>query len=121
MPGIIFISGSRTGSCRRGDMVFFQRDSGQFVMHRILKVRKEGFYLVGDGQTQVEGPVRREQIFGLVFCVQRKGKKIRPGDFWWEFFAHVWLALLPVRPFLSGFYGKLSGAGKRGNKNSVSK
>ena len=106
---------------RRGDMVFFQRDSGQFVMHRILKVRKEGFYLVGDGQTQVEGPVRRDQIFGLVFCVQRKGKKIRPGDFWWEFFAHAWLALLPVRPFLSKFYGKLSGAGKRGNKNSVSK
>lgn len=106
---------------RRGDMVFFQRDSGQFVMHRILKVRKDGFYLVGDGQTQVEGPIRRDQIFGLVFCVQRKEKKIRPGDFWWEFFAHAWLDLLPIRPFLSKFYGKLSGAGKRGNKNSISK
>lgn len=106
---------------RRGDMVFFQRDSGQFVMHRILKVKKEGFYLVGDGQTQVEGPVRRDQIFGLVFCVKRKGKKIKPGDFWWEFFAHVWLVFLPVRPFLVKCYGKLAGAEQNENKNSISK
>lgn len=106
---------------RRGDMVFFQRDSGQFVMHRILKVKKDGFYIVGDGQTQVEGPVRSNQIFGLVFCVQRKGKKISPGDFWWEFFAHAWLDLLPLRPFLAKCYGILTGAGKRRQKNSVSK
>ena len=93
----------------------------EFVMHRILKVKKDGFYIVGDGQTQVEGPVRRDQIFGLVFCVQRKGKKIRPGDFWWEFFAHAWLDLLPLRPFLAKCYGILTGAGKRRQKNSVSK
>ena len=30
---------------RRGDMVFYERESGQFVMHRIYKLRKEGLYI----------------------------------------------------------------------------
>ena len=67
---------------KKGDIVFFQRDSGQYVMHRICRVKEDGYYLVGDGQTQVEGPIRRDQIFGLIYCVRRKGRKIQPGDFW---------------------------------------
>ena len=47
---------------RKGDVVFYQRDSGQYVMHRICRVRPEGYYLVGDAQTQIEGPLRRDQI-----------------------------------------------------------
>ena len=27
---------------KKGDIVFFQRDSGQYVVHRICKVKKEG-------------------------------------------------------------------------------
>ena len=29
---------------KKGDMVFYQRDSGQFVMHRICRVKKDGYY-----------------------------------------------------------------------------
>ena len=93
---------------KKGDIVFFQRDSGQYVMHRICQVKEDGYYLVGDGQTQVEGPIRRDQIFGLIYCVRRKGRKIQPGDFWWEFFAHVWIVFRPVRPVLMRLYGFLS-------------
>lgn len=92
---------------KRGDMVFFQRDGGQFVMHRIFRVAPEGYYIVGDNQTEVEGPVRREQIFGLVTRVQRKGKWMEPGDFWWNFFAGAWLTLRPLRPVLTKCYAAL--------------
>ena len=40
---------------RRGDMVFYQRETGQYVMHRIARVRAEGCYLVGDAQQLLEG------------------------------------------------------------------
>lgn len=89
----------------RGDMVFYQRDSGQFVMHRILKVKPEGFYIIGDAQTEIEGPVRRDQIFALITKVKRKDKWIEPGDFWWEFFARVWLRMIPVRRMVMSVYG----------------
>lgn len=71
---------------QKGDIVFFRRKSGQFVMHRIWKIRPEGYYIVGDAQTQIEGPVKREQIFALITKVRRKEKWLEPGDFWWKFY-----------------------------------
>ena len=89
---------------RRGDMVFYQRDNGQFVMHRILHVKPEGLYIIGDAQTEVEGPVRPEQVFALVTKVNRKGKWVGPGNFWWWFFSTVWLRLFPIRRLILKLY-----------------
>lgn len=89
----------------RGDMVFYQRDNGQFVMHRVRWVRPEGYYIIGDAQTQTEGPVRRDQIFAVITRVKRKGRWIVPGDFWWEFFARVWIRMIPLRRPMVKCYG----------------
>ena len=89
---------------RRGDMVFYQRDNGQYVMHRILHVRPEGLYIIGDAQTEVEGPVKPEQVFALVTKVNRKGKWVGPGNFWWWFFSTVWLRLFPIRRLILKLY-----------------
>ena len=88
----------------RGDMVFYQRETGQFVMHRILHVKPEGLYIVGDAQTEIEGPVNPSQVFAVVTKAQRKGKWIGPGDFWWWFFRTVWLRLVPVRKIILKLY-----------------
>lgn len=93
------------GPLRRGDMVFFRRENGKYVMHRICKVKPEGFYLAGDAQTVLEGPVSRRQIFARVTGAVRKGKPIDGRDFWWRFFAGIWPALRPVRPAILGIYG----------------
>lgn len=90
---------------RKGDMVFYQRKTGQFVMHRIWRVKKDGFYIVGDAQTEIEGPVERGQIFAIVTRVKRKGRWIEPRDFWWEFFEKVWINMIPVRRIVVWAYG----------------
>ena len=100
---------------RRGDMAFFQRPNGQYVMHRICKVTPEGCYLVGDAQTQIEGPVPQSRVFARINKVERKGKLISPGDFWWNFFAGPWLTLRSVRPLIVKAYGLLH----RGKKGKV--
>ena len=88
-------------------MVFYQRDNGQFVMHRIWKKKSDGYYMIGDAQTEIEGPLREDQIFALITKVQRKGKWIGPGDFWWKFFEHIWLCIIPLRRVLMFLYGKI--------------
>ncbi len=93
---------------RRGDMVFYQRLSGQFVMHRIYKVKHDAYYMVGDAQRRIEGPLQRQQIFALVTRVCRKGKTLVPGDFWWEFFEHVWIRIVPFRDWIGRVYAKLA-------------
>ncbi len=91
---------------RKGDMVFYQRDNGQFIMHRICKVCKDGTYdIIGDNHTVIEHGIRRDQIFALITAVKRKGKAIGPDDFWWKFFEKVWINIIPLRPFLRKLYG----------------
>lgn len=91
-----------------GDMVFYRRGNGKYIMHRICRIRPEGFYMIGDAQWEIEGPLQREQIFGLITAVERKGKLIQPGDFWWEFFAKVWLRIIPLRRLIQRIYQVLS-------------
>ncbi len=81
---------------KRGDMAFFCRVNGDYVMHRVLRAEEDGYFLVGDGQQEVEGPVPPGQVFAVVTKVCRKGRWIGPGDFWWDFFAGPWLRLLPL-------------------------
>ena len=90
-----------TAPPQRGDMVFFRRRNGQYIMHRVLRRMPDGNYaIIGDGQQQVESPIAPEQIFAVVTQVCRKGVRIGPESFWWRFFAGPWLTLLPLRPVL---------------------
>ena len=90
---------------QRGDMVFYQRDNGAYVMHRIHHIDKKGnLYIVGDAQTEIEGPIRQNQVFGIIHKAIRKGQLISKGDFWWDFFEKVWIRMVPLRPFIRKTY-----------------
>lgn len=93
---------------KKGDIAIFQRKNGQFILHRICRVTKDNqYFFVGDAQTQIEGPIARGQIFGQVTAVRRKEKWIKPGNFWWEFFEHVWLLIIPLRRPICKIYNIL--------------
>ena len=96
------------GTWKQGDIAFFQRKSGEYIMHRICKVDQLGrCYFVGDAQNWIEGPIEPEQIFAKIIAVNRKGKWIRPGDFLWEFFEHVWIRMIPWRQTINKIYSRL--------------
>lgn len=104
---------------KKGDIVFYQRPNGQYVVHRICRVRPEGYEIAGDGQTELERGVGREQIFAVVTKVERKGKILKPGSFWWEFFAHIWIHVIPFRRKIMGIYAGMRkrSAGKESSQS----
>lgn len=90
-------------SLHRGDVVLYRRDpnvenGGILVLHRIWKVKKDGIYLVGDNQSMIEGPLRTEQMKGIMAGMNRKGKYIPVTNPGYRIFVHVWLWLRPIRP-----------------------
>ncbi len=83
---------------RRGDIVFYTRPNGQYVMHRIRRVRKDGLLdIIGDAQTETETGVLPSQVFARADAVLRKGRRLEPGSFLWELFRGPWLWLIPLR------------------------
>lgn len=85
------------GQIRRGDIVLFRRDNGSLILHRVAAVKDKGLFLVGDGQTQREGPISSEYIIARAERAMRKGKQLTPQSFLWIFFKTVWLWILPFR------------------------
>lgn len=87
-----------------GDAVLYRRDNGSYVLHRICQVRGESFTMIGDAQIVREPGIRRDQIFAIVTRVERKGKLLAPGCFWWDFFEKAWIRIVPLRRVLHRAY-----------------
>lgn len=96
------------GPFRKGDILFYQRPSGQYVLHRVVKTDADGdLYFAGDAQTAIEGPVSVDCVFGMVERVRRKERLIQKGELLWQFFSVVWIVLLPVRRKIIRLWGIL--------------
>ncbi len=89
--------------CRRYDAVLYKRKNGQYVLHRVLKVRKDDYGICGDNCVDVEYGVKDDQILGVMTEVVRGGKKqrvIREQDFLYRVYVHLWCDFFPVRKVL---------------------
>ena len=76
---------------KRGDVLLYKRDSGAYILHRVYKVEKDSYTMVGDAQTQLEQGIRQDQIIAIMTSALRKGKLQKKGSFWWEFFEKLWM------------------------------
>lgn len=83
---------------RRGDVILYRRDQGILVLHRICRITSDGFYLVGDNQTEIEGPLRPDQIRGKMTGVVRSGKSFSVSHPLYRMLSSLWLFLRPIRP-----------------------
>ena len=92
------LAGIEEGSAlRRGDVVLYRRENGMLVLHRIYKIGQDGLYLLGDHQTAIEGPVRREQVKGKMTGMVRDGRYMDVGNPGYRMLSVVWLWLRPAR------------------------
>lgn len=87
---------------KKGDVALFKRKDGQYILHRIYKIKDNAFYFVGDNQNlcDVEGPIKKEQICALVHSAKRHGVEIQETDFIWRFFKRAWLWTIRWRPYM---------------------
>ena len=94
----VVLAGIEEGSAlRRGDVVLYRRENGMLVLHRIYKIGQDGLYLLGDHQTAIEGPVRREQVKGKMTGMVRDGRSMDVGNPGSRMLSVVWLWLRPAR------------------------
>lgn len=83
---------------RRGEVALYRRDSGMLILHRVYRHRKGQVFMLGDNQTEIEGPLREEQFLGILVAIKR-GEREMPTDapLYW-LLSRLWLVMRPVRP-----------------------
>ena len=83
---------------KRGDVILYRRDKSILVLHRIWKITNNSFYMVGDNQTVIEGPLRPDQIRGKLIACCRNGREFSTRNPFYRMLTGFWLAFRPFRP-----------------------
>ena len=52
-----------------GDIVLYKRKSGQFVLHRIIKIKGKDLFLCGDNQSDIEKGITTDNVIAKVKAV----------------------------------------------------
>ena len=82
---------------RRGQVLLYRRESGTLVLHRVFRVREDGIYMVGDNQSEVEGPLPREAFLARAVAFVRKGRRFSEKNLVYVVLTRIWLFLRPLR------------------------
>lgn len=61
---------------RRSDVIFYKRQNGQYVLHRIVGVHRGTYVLRGDNQIVNEHGVKPEQIIAVMRAYIKDGRRI---------------------------------------------
>ncbi len=77
---------------KKGDIVLYKDKEHHYVLHRILKIKKDGNYLLAGDHNYWKDPlIRKENIIGLLTDITKKdGKKIILGK---DKKFHAWVCL----------------------------
>lgn len=83
----------------RGALPLYLRQSGEYVLHRILRSVPEGFLCCGDNQWQTE-LVRHDQLLAIVTGFTRNGKEYPITHWGYRLYVWLWVGLHPVRRYI---------------------
>ena len=98
--------GSAEAPYRRGEILFYQRPSGQCILHRVHRVMDDGTLIMyGDAQTYPER-IAPQQVLARATHVRRGTRFVPCTSLPLRFLVALWQALLPVRePLLAVMVG----------------
>lgn len=85
---------------KKGQIVLFMPAPGQYVLHRVYRVRKEKFYTCGDGNCFRDGGFSPETVLAVAVRLERKNRKIACNTVRFWLYSRVWLGLYFMRPWL---------------------
>lgn len=89
-----------SGRLKKYDVTLYKRDSGQYVLHRIIKVRKDDYVMCGDNRWQKEYGITNRHIIGVLTGVIRDGKTISVNDKKYRLYVHLWCDFFHVRALI---------------------
>lgn len=95
------------GRLKKYDVPLYKRDNGKYVLHRVLKVRGDGYVICGDNRWRREYGITDRHVIGVLSAVVRNGRTIRTTDLRYRLYVHLWCDFFYVRAAVFGVRGLL--------------
>lgn len=58
---------------KKGDILLYRRDNGQFVLHRVRNIKNNTYVFVGDHQRKKEYGIKDINLIGIVISYEKNG------------------------------------------------
>lgn len=102
---LLIIAPPPAGRLKMWDVPLYRRDNGQYIMHRVLWVRKHDYIICGDNQWHPETGITDRHIIGVLEAVNRDGKVLpvrataeHPHvPLGYRAYVFVWCVFFPIR------------------------
>ena len=75
---------------KKYSIAFYQRENGQYVLHRVVKCEEQYYVMRGDNQYINEKCIKEEQIIAVVSEFTRKGKHYKITDKSYRVYCVLW-------------------------------
>ena len=109
------------GRLKKYDVALYRRQTGNYVLHRVVRVLPDGYIIRGDNCFCDETDITDAQIVGVLTQFQRRGKQISTDAPGYRLYARLWVFSYPLRVFLhmtKGFLTEGLWVHLRNRKNS---
>lgn len=78
-----------TGKLKKYDLPLYQRENGQYVLHRIVKA-EDTYTCIGDNQFQLEPGLRHDQMIAVVSAFYRGEKRWEVTAWQYRLYCRLW-------------------------------
>ena len=75
---------------KKKDVIFYKRDNGQYVLHRVYKIKNNCLFILGDNQLNIEKNIRYDQVIAKMVSYKTKNKTIPVNSFAYRFKVSLW-------------------------------
>lgn len=99
--GDLIVIKRKTCGFKKYDVALYKRNSGKYVLHRILKVNRDATYVAcGDNRYTKEFGLTDANMLGVLVSVVRNGKEIKLSGLKCRLYAHLWCDMFFVRKII---------------------
>ena len=86
----------KSSSFKRGDIILYKSNNEHYVLHRILRIKKNTFICAGDYNYFKDQPITYNQVLGKLISIKKKDGQIidlskdkKARKFWYTNFFHI--------------------------------
>ena len=114
---MVTLAGAAFKDIRVSDIVLAYRGrQRKYILHRIVKKTKHGFFMVGDAQVNLDGPYPTDALIGVVTEIHRIGKdggETTIAGVLYKALVRLWLLIRPFRPVVFSLYSFIRNKGRK--------
>ncbi|MBQ7540774.1 MAG: S24/S26 family peptidase [Clostridia bacterium] len=88
------------GRLKKYDVALYRRQTGNYVLHRVVKVTDSGYVIRGDNLFFDETDITDNEIVGVLSRFRRRGREYSVNALSYRLYARLWVGTYRLRRFL---------------------